>query len=78
MNGRNEKVYILKSDPYPPCHFDGYYTGHKFRFQGEEYACVDNDKTNAKKYKHKKVAENACEALNNRVCNYHFTVIEIG
>ena len=73
----SESVYILKSDPYPPHHWDGYYTGDKYRFQGEWYACADTNEYKAKKYKNKKVAERSCEALNGKICNYHFEVIEV-
>ena len=70
-------VYVLKSRPYPPHHWDGYYTGGKYRFQGEEYATADTYLPNAKKYKTRKLAERACETLNRRVCNYIFDVEEV-
>lgn len=69
-------VYVLKSNPYPPHHWDGYYTGRRYWFLGERYACCDDIMSNAKKYSSKSRAERACEAINNSVCNYFFTVVE--
>ncbi len=55
-------------------HFDGYYTGESYTFQGGRYACVDKDITKAKQYTSKKRAENACKM---EFENYWFEVEEI-
>lgn len=73
-------VYVLKSIPYPVNNFhiwDGFYVGKTFRHQGEEYAICDTDINKAKKYKSRKRAENACNSLFEKVCNYEFEVEEI-
>lgn len=67
--------YVLKSRPYPPHDmWDGYYTGDKYMFQSECYAVADCDIEKAKIYTSLARATNACNALNNSVCNYQFDV----
>ena len=69
--------YILKSDSYGNgiC-FDGYYTGHTYIYQQEYYAVCSTNISEIKIYKSKKIAENACKALNRKVSNYIFEVTE--
>lgn len=72
-------MYVLKSYPYGlhNTHFDGYYTGDKYIYQGETYAVCDTDITKAKKYSSLKRAENACECLFRKIVNYGFEVVEM-
>lgn len=72
-------IYVLVSDKYGVsyCHWDGYYTGKTYIYQGEPYAICDTDLQNAKKYSSYNRAKSACEKLNRRICNYEFTVKEI-
>lgn len=85
-NGRNPElakafvksgfeVFVLKSK-YDHC-WDGYYTGNQYIYQSETYACCINDITEAKIYTSKVRADAACTRLNNKVCNYKFTVCGI-
>lgn len=73
-------MYILNSKEYPhfPCNrWDGYYTGTCFKFNKENYACVDLNVEKAKKYKSFKIAQKACDTLNAKVVNYEFYVEEL-
>lgn len=73
---KNE-LYVLISERYEIHGFskwDGYYTGHTYRYESEEYACTDKDLLKAKTYSSYKRAENACKSLNAKVVNYKFTV----
>lgn len=70
-------VFVLKSLPYPPRHWDGYFNGNVYQFQKEYYADVDMSPYNAKKYLSARTAERACNALNEKVCNYRFEVEEV-
>ena len=75
----DKKQYVLESESYGVGrkHFDGYYTGDTYIFQGEKYAVCDTDFEKAKKYTSLKRAEKAKEALNEKVVNYDFEVKEI-
>lgn len=55
---------------------DGYYTGKTYKFGGETYAIVARSISDAKKYKTKKIAENACNKLYDSICNYIFKVVD--
>lgn len=72
-------MYVLSSDKYGVgnCHWDGYYTGNKYIHQGEWFAVCEPSLDVAKKYSSYGRAKSACEKLNNKVCNYKFTVKEI-
>lgn len=71
--------YVLSSDNYGVgnCHWDGYYIGKTYIYQGEPYAICDKDLQNAKIYSSYNRAKSACEKLNGRICNYEFKVKEI-
>lgn len=69
-------MFVLKSRPNDHC-FDGYYTGIQYVYQSEVYACCSNDISEAKIYTRKALADAACTRLNNKVCNYPFTVCEV-
>ena len=71
--------YVLSSDNYGigNCHWDGYYVGKTYICQGEPYAICDTDLQNAKIYSSCNRAKSACEKLNEKICNYKFTVEEI-
>lgn len=42
---------------------EGYYQGTDYVHQGEKFGCFDNDVSNAKLYKNKKIAETAIRRL---------------
>lgn len=69
-------AYYLRSDSYGPvcAHFDGWYTGDVYTYQGERYAVCSMNLQECKAYSSERRAELACEALNRRVCNYIFSV----
>lgn len=70
------ETWILRSRRYNPGnHWDGYYTGRKYTFQGEQYAVCEMKKEKAKKYTSYKRALNAVKALNGVVVNYIFDVV---
>lgn len=75
----DKKIFVLESEKYGVhrTHFDGYYTGDTYQFQGEMYAVCDTDFDKVKKYSFLKRAENAKEALNRKITNYYFRVREI-
>lgn len=75
----SNKQYVLTSDHYGvgAHHWDGYYTGKTYIYQGEVYAVCDKDINKAKKYSSLKRAENAVKSLFERVKNYVFEVEEI-
>lgn len=56
---------------------DGYYTGAVYQYQKEQYAATHPSIMFSKLYAHLSTAERACEALNNRVVNYQFDVVEV-
>lgn len=70
-------AYLLKdnSNVFPQLP-DGYYTGKTYKYGGETYAIVTRSISDAKKYKTKKAAENACNKLYESVCNYVFKVVD--
>lgn len=72
-------MYVLKSKRYGyhDVHFDGYYTGDIYTFQGEKYAVCDTDIKRAKKYSSLKRAEYANECLLRKIVNYVFDVVEM-
>lgn len=70
-------MFVLKSREYGGYLSDGYYTGQKYTFQGEQYAVCDTDISKAKKYTSLKRAERGAECLNRSVSNYMFNVKEI-
>ena len=74
-----DKLFVLASDAYGPGnrHWDGYYTGVTYTYQGEIYAVCDKDINKAKKYSSLKRAENAAKSLFEKVTNYVFEVEEI-
>lgn len=57
------KRFVLSSDFYGAGneHWDGYYTGKTYIYQGEVYAVCDTDINKAKKYSSLKRAENAAK-----------------
>lgn len=70
-------AYLLKDNSnYVTQLPDGYYTGKTYKFGGETYAVVASSTSDAKKYKTKKAAENACNKLYESVCNYVFKVVD--
>lgn len=70
-------AYLLKdnSNVFPQLP-DGYYTGKTYKYGGETYAIVTRSISDAKKYKTKKIAENACNKLYDSICNYIFKVVD--
>ena len=70
------KRFVLSSDFYGAGneHWDGYYTGKTYIYQGEVYAVCDTDINKAKKYSSLKRAENAAKSLFEKVENYVFEV----
>ena len=73
------RTYVLKSRPYLDYDSfgDGYYIGKTYFFQKEKYAVCHINIEEAKHYKHRKTAENACEKLLLSICNYVFDVVVI-
>lgn len=70
-------AYLLKDNSDDPTRLpDGYYTGKRYKFGGETYAIVTSSIVDAKKYKTKKIAENACNKLYGSICNYTFKVVD--
>lgn len=55
---------------------DEYYLGKTYVYQGGLFPCYCK-KSDAKRYKSRKVAENACEKLNEKIGDDRFEVIEI-
>lgn len=68
--------YVLKSNCYGYNSFDGFYTGHIYQYDKEQYAVCSRKKDEIKVYTSRKRAEKACEKLNEKVVNYLFSVIE--
>lgn len=75
----DKKQFVLSSDCYGinGRNWDGYYIGKTYQYQGEIYAICDTDINKAKKYSSLKKAENAKNALYNKITNYEFEVKEI-
>lgn len=70
-------AYLLKDKPTDVTRLsDGYYTGKTYKYGGETYAIVTRSISDAKKYKTKKIAENACNKLYDSICNYIFKVVD--
>lgn len=69
-------AYYLRSDSYGPTktHFDGWYTGNSYIYQGERYIICSTKLNECKSYSSENRAKLACEALNRRACNYEFSV----
>ena len=72
---KTEYVLLSRLYRYDQITSDGYYTGHRYRFSGEPYACVDPDISKAKRYKSRKVAEKAAAKMNVSLANYEFDVV---
>ena len=72
-------MFVLSSNKYGPhrTHWDGYHTGGFLTYKGEVYSIAHRDISKAKKYTSRKRAENACEAINNKIVNYEYTVVEL-
>lgn len=73
-------MFVLKSEPYfggSTKYWDGYYTGDTYQYEGEQYAVTNTSLAFAKIYKHKGVAQRSCDALNRKVTNYEFKVVEV-
>lgn len=67
--------YYLRSENINSANFfDGWYTGKDYIHNAEIYAVCDNHLENCKEYSSYNRARNACNKLNNRCCNYYFTV----
>jgi hypothetical protein len=76
---KDKKQYVLCSDYYGvgKLHWDGYYTGNTYIYQGEKYAVCSTDINEAKIYSSFKRAENASQALFETIVNYVFEVKEV-
>lgn len=53
-----------------------YYKGKTYKVNFETYPSYTSNKEDAKKYKHKKIAEKSCESLNNKLEYDQFKVVE--
>ena len=75
----DKKQFVLCSDKYGVgnLHWDGYYTGKTYIYEGEVYAICSTDINEAKIYSSLKRAENAAESLYNKITNYVFEVKEV-
>ena len=75
----DKKQFVLVSDNYGIYgkNWDGYYTGDTYQYEGEIYAVCNTDINKAKKYSSFKRAENAKNALYNKIVNYEFEVREL-
>lgn len=67
--------FVLKTTT-TPWGSSGYFTGKVYLHQGEYFANTEDIKY-AKLYSSNKRAENAKDALNNKVANYTFEVVEL-
>lgn len=61
------KRFVIQLESY--FNISKYFTGEVYVFQGETYAVFNNDINKAKKYKHRKVAQDVAERLNNTAIN---------
>lgn len=72
-------MFYLRSDSYGINKniFDGWYTGKTYNVNGETYAICSEDLSGCKSYTSYGRAQNAYSKLNDRICNYTFTVEQV-
>ena len=72
-------MFYLRSDSYGINKhiFDGWYTGKTYNVKGETYAICSTNVDKCKSYTSYARAQNACNKLNEKICNYTFTVEQV-
>ena len=68
-------IYVIKAKPeYTGVTFtsDGYYTGNRYIYEGEQYAVVERELSSAKRYSSMNRAEAAAKAITRSVVNHSF------
>lgn len=73
-------IYVLQAKPEHTgvtIRSDGYYTGNRYIYEGEQYAVVDSSIYTAKRYSSLKRAETAAKAITRSVANYSFEAKEM-